>query len=552
MAESPRLTQAIKVQSLDPDRFSILSNKFFKHCLRMGAWSLVGAGYLLLRLSNASAAEFSTNHRINYHVTTDGSTQVTHSITLENLTPDHFAAEYTLELNTKELKDLQVTPTNPNLTSLTSSLTNTGLKVTFTRPQIGRGKKQEFKVTYTDPKLARKVGRLWEINLPAFNPTTENTTSTEYLVILQVPASFGKLHYSTPAPTQVDYTPSQNRLTFNLDPKRPQTISAVFGDYQVYNLTLRYRLKNPSQEAARLAIALPPDFLPYQKVYLKSLDPWPEEIQKDPDGNVLAYYKVDPQASLSVTYQGQLKIDGSTNSPEQPQSTPTPSTTDFKDLTSLTLPDKYWESNHPEIYQLAAKLQTPRAIYDYVTQNLTYNLKRLDKIPSGPSRLGAVKALENKQNAVCTEFTDLTIALLRAAGIPAREIDGYAYVNSNLTSNPPNQKHPTFNNLLHAWVMYYAKETHRWRQIDPTWGNTSGRDYFTTFDTNHLILTIKGIRSTGPYPTDDVDILPAETISQESQEFSRWLQEYNYSKLPWWKKLWLSIKERLLSLVKPP
>jgi transglutaminase-like putative cysteine protease len=51
---------------------------------------------------------------------------------------------------------------------------------------------------------------------------------------------------------------------------------------------------------------------------------------------------------------------------------------------------------------------------------------------------------------VCLEFTDLFIAIARAAGIPAREIDGFGY-----TQNAINRPISIDEDILHAWPEYY-------------------------------------------------------------------------------------------------
>ncbi|GAI19887.1 unnamed protein product, partial [marine sediment metagenome] len=64
--------------------------------------------------------------------------------------------------------------------------------------------------------------------------------------------------------------------------------------------------------------------------------------------------------------------------------------------------------------------------------------------------MGALKALNSKNPVVCMEFTDLFIALCRAAGIPVREVNGYAHTN-----NPKLRPLSLTLDVLHAWPEYY-------------------------------------------------------------------------------------------------
>jgi hypothetical protein len=109
--------------------------------------------------------------------------------------------------------------------------------------------------------------------------------------------------------------------------------------------------------------------------------------------------------------------------------------------------------------------------------------------------LGALSALENKTDAICTEFTDVFIAIARAAGIPAREINGYAY-----TENPDVQPISLVADVLHAWPEYWASDRKVWVPVDPTWGSTSGINYFDNLDLRHFSFVIHGENDDRPYP----------------------------------------------------
>ena len=111
-------------------------------------------------------------------------------------------------------------------------------------------------------------------------------------------------------------------------------------------------------------------------------------------------------------------------------------------------------------------------------------------------RLGALKSLQTPEAAICMEFTDLFIATARANGIPAREINGFAY-----TENPEIQPLSLVNDVLHAWPEYYDSQKGAWIPVDPTWGSTTGGvDYFSKLDLRHFTFVIHGTSSTKPYP----------------------------------------------------
>ena len=178
-------------------------------------------------------------------------------------------------------------------------------------------------------------------------------------------------------------------------------------------------------------------------------------------------------------------------------------------LSDYIKPQVYWESDNPSIQQLAQKLQTPQAIYNYVSNKLQYDFTR---VTSEKPRLGAVGALNEPNSAVCLEFTDLFIAIARAANIPAREIDGFAY-----TDNPKQRPISEEKDILHVWPEYYDTTQKTWIMVDPTWGSTTGGvDYFNTLDFDHFAFDIRGESSVLPIPAGGYNDTSA-SISKDVQ-----------------------------------
>jgi transglutaminase-like putative cysteine protease len=245
---------------------------------------------------------------------------------------------------------------------------------------------------------------------------------------------------------------------------------------------LQYHLQNKNLFPIRTEIALPPD-TNYQKVGIDSLSPEPVQVHADTDGNWLAEYNLSPSQRLEVTAKGNVVI--ALNPDKVPETA--------ANLKQYLEEKQYWQTSNAKIQQLAKELQTPEAIYDYIVKTLNYDFSR---VTGGKSRLGAVGVIEHPSSAVCLEFTDMFVAIARAAGIPAREVDGYAY-----TQNPKQRPLSLVQDILHAWPEYYDPAQQTWVMVDPTWGNTTGGvDYFHTLDFDHLTLVKKGVSSTYPIP----------------------------------------------------
>lgn len=140
---------------------------------------------------------------------------------------------------------------------------------------------------------------------------------------------------------------------------------------------------------------------------------------------------------------------------------------------------------------------------------------------SNNKRLGADVVLANPDQAVCMEFTDLFIAIAREKGIYSREIQGYGF-----SLDPKLQPLSLVSDILHAWPEYYDLKTENWIAVDPTWGNTSGIDYFSSFDLNHIAFVIHGKNPEYPMPAGmykiedsrDVSIKPVVTDPVEKKE----------------------------------
>ncbi|MDQ3239046.1 MAG: hypothetical protein M3P33_00840, partial [bacterium] len=273
-----------------------------------------------------------------------------------------------------------------------------------------------------------------------------------------------------------------------------------------------YHLRNNRETAIITEIALPPD-TSTQKITIQSLSPKPKSVRTDDDGNLLAEYALSPGKTLDISYTGKAHLFLKKQTQKEIL------TKAQREI--YTRPQKYWESDDLDIASLSASLKTPENIYNYVVKTLSYNKQKLQT--DDFFRIGAKGILADPTNSVCMEFTDLFIALMRSRGIPARELNGYAY-SRDTTSRPLSLSQ----DLLHAWPQYYDEER-GWIQVDPTWQNTTqGIDYFNNFDLNHIVFVQKGISSEYPYPagsyklensnTRDVLVSFSDKLAQINQQ----------------------------------
>lgn len=136
------------------------------------------------------------------------------------------------------------------------------------------------------------------------------------------------------------------------------------------------------------------------------------------------------------------------------------------------LPEKFIESDHPEIREMAEKLKKPddlttvKRISDFIKLSMTLN----DSINT---ELGALETLRQSKGS-CTDYADLMIALCRACDIPARFAEGFA-INLNTPA--------------HDWVEIYTEE-YGWIPFDPNL-HDAGMASFLTLQPQYIYLTNK-------------------------------------------------------------
>lgn len=228
----------------------------------------------------------------------------------------------------------------------------------------------------------------------------------------------------------------------------------------------------PSKQ--NLWIALIGDIYPYQKVSKMVITPENYRVITDEYGNQIAEFDFSEMPAGAET-QVHIEVRVSVNRLAYDLSDCEGELPDF-----FTLPELHIESYNPQILTLADQLsgskQTAcdqmRAFYDYVGNELVYSYNG--------KNWGAQAAL-GEMGADCTEYASLMMALSRAAGVPARYLEG-------LTSLPENGH--ALARTEHAWLEVYLPGV-GWTPMDPTLGRSSitREDYFATMPPDHIIVS---------------------------------------------------------------
>lgn len=491
----------------------------------------------------AYAANFSLTRHITYSLNEDLIVSAQEQNSIQNLTTEKYPTEFTLTLSQINLDNISAFDNQGRELQITQSTRwpykqpLTDITIHFQTPVVGKNQTTKFTLTYDLTEAVISKGQTNHLKLPKI---LNYKNSNDISITLLIKQSLGHPAYINPSPLEQKGLPN-NWYSYTIDPLAMQNhgLSAVFGDYQLYDFQLTYFLNSKLEtgNSKLSSVTLPPD-TDYQRIAITSIDPQPQNIILDPDQNWFALYSKSSRP-IEITVTGTAMI---FSSPWK--------TTLLKDPEPWLQPQPYWNTQNQEITELVENLSKPHPnlpltgegvsspssgglekgqnksnmvaqnIYSYITQTLQYDHSKL----TGKSqRQGAISALQNTGQAICTEFTDVFIALARAASIPSRQNIGYAH-----SDNPELRPLSLVADILHSWPEYYDSQQQIWKPIDPTWGQTSGLDYFNTWDFNHLTFVRNGLDSTYPLPAGfyknpddpqpDVLITAAEEYPQQNPQ----------------------------------
>lgn len=418
-------------------------------------------------------------------------------VTLTNATSKYYVTDYVVSGPTNATYDqLSVLEDGVKIDPLVENGT---IRIHFGNPSAGAGVQKKITLRYVLHNFIKRAGESSEL----FIPVSKNANNEEldaYSISIIVPRGF-----QTPSL----FKPYAKRIHDGLyiweDVRSFQgkNVYALFSERALYEVELHYALVNSSPLTKTFLIPFVPDGV-FQKIYVTDISPPPVETHIDEDGNYLGAYTVMGQEAQKIVFKGVVEL---LTKPREDVRLFYRKKMQEVGLARYVTEEKYWPSTG------VLKGGSVKDIYDFVINTLSYDTNRIN---GKMERMGASLALKYPSNAVCMEYTDLFIALAREHNISSREVVGYAVTNDE-TLQPTS----FFGDILHAWPEYYDSAREYWRPVDPTWGDTSGVDYFSALDLNHLSLVYHGKDTTYPLPpgvykvnknTKDVRVKPTYEI----------------------------------------
>ncbi len=447
--------------------------------------------FFVLFKEQVHAADFKTSYETEYYVRendSQGYTKAAYTIRLTNTKPDLVIKTFTLSFPKSFAIGNIVARDNKGaiIPKITDKDRFTDVALTFNDPTPGLNETNTLYLDFQQQNIFREKGTVWEVFIPTM-PTNSSTNQT--VTFYLPPGKNKKLSLSKPLPDNITF----DKVTWNS--VKGKSIYAIFGQSQRYNLDLTYELMNPNLYQVYTDVAFPPETL-YQQVYVASIDPRPDLVFSDIDGNMMGRYYLKPQESKKIAFRGQAEVFAN----PREEFIETARSLYEKQKQSLFNKQKYWElPSGPPV-----RSSNIRDHYTYVLNTLSYNFGR---ILTGNSRMGAADAIRFPDQAVCTEYSDLLVASARSNRIAIREIQGFAFAQEEELRPVQSES-----DILHSWVEYYDETKRIWVPIDPTWEDTSGIDYFNSFDVNHIVFAVHGKQADYPYPAGSYKSKPGGTF----------------------------------------
>lgn len=414
----------------------------------------------------------------------------------------------------KSLATLKITDQTNKTLTYRSETKDQNLYIYVKYPRnVRQGSPLSITLNYSSFALAAKTGLVYDIYVPSFTKDFkfgDNTSSLSVTTNISIPKNLGELNFITPT-QKVEEVGENRRITFSQADLTGNLAWVQIGTKQAYAFEITQPIGQSSVTGLysnTYELLLPRDIVSgplTQTVEYTKIEPTPYAVSKDENGNLKAVFKLPANAT------GEIKLIGFINLSINKQFDLTNSgliadiPSDIR--TNNTKSAIYWEVDNANIQKAAQEIAgEEKDIYKLIEKTYAYVVERIDysdvKRFGINKRQGAAKTLDGGA-AVCMEYSDLFIALLRAQGIAARGAFGYGYdFRSTNGINTP-----------HQWAEVYLPAQNTWILVDTTWGE-SGNAVIGA-DLNHIYKYVASDSPESPAPVQVRYVGTLATISDE-------------------------------------
>jgi transglutaminase-like putative cysteine protease len=347
-------------------------------------------------------------------------------------------------------------------------------------------------VTYNTHDYVQVVNQNIVIQAPSLPEDTQfeidhdetgTSTKVEYNLSVLVDNEVANLAKIWPTTFTKEDVDGFDKYIFPSDSRIGQNPYIEFGTSQIFRFELEYKTPQTdtlipekysnllgSLSTNILELSLPRYFDETgQSVKIESISPTPTKIVRDSEGNIIATFEVKANKESVISIIGyawveQPEYENQRNVPNISLEQYEEDVVNDTNLKKYLTETQYWQVNDEYIQQEAQTLKEGKknlmelieADYRYINENLEYDQ---DKAESINDRIGAKQALQGDA-AVCMEYADAMITILRAQNIATRAAIGY--------SNLKEASKTSDSQVRHQWVQVWVPD-YGWLSIDPTW-----------------------------------------------------------------------------------
>lgn len=363
---------------------------------------------------------------------------------------------------------------------------------------IKPGTTYSFTFEYTNTQTVEKSGSLVDIFIQAFDKNTKfsaNGINNTYRTVLRVPKDLGEENFVIPSPSKRSTEGSLDVYEFTQDQLLGNYVWVQRGKKQIYKFKITQNLRKTEETKTgnineyRMVIPTGNNSVKIsQEVYYTNISPEPNYLESDSNGNIIGVFKSPSNQDNTIVVEGYAIVESKQDF--DINLTGTLSDVDKNKFRIDLSSAQYWEVDNSQIVSRANQIKGSNTsigkimsdTYNFITESIDYsNVKRFGL----NIRQGALKTL-NGGAAVCMEYSDLYIALLRAQGIPARAAFGYGYDN----------KAPSDKQELHQWAQVYVPTYQKWVDVDVTWGDNGPA--IIGGDLNHFLTHTASVSPNDP------------------------------------------------------
>ena len=366
------------------------------------------------------------------------------------------------------------------------------IKVPHSR-SIGFNESSELFLTYKSYGLVILTGAVRDIYIPGFPKDYSFETdkvSENVITKVKIPDSLGEINFTSP---KQDI--KNGEINVSKEDLIGNSIWIQIGNEQYFEFTINQKIPKTNDfpfVTNTFSMPIPRDIQSgpiKQEVFYTQIEPNPYTIKLDHDGNLLAYFKTSAAKEGSVLIKGYSKLTQDKNFDFKDAGTVDDIPENFK---RYLAPSEFWEVDNAKIRETSLNITNSKDVYEIIQATYDYVIGQIDysfvKKYGLNERKGALATL-NGGAAVCMEYSDLFITLLRAQGVPARAAFGFGYGAADYESRSENQ-------INHQWAEVYLPKLDTWINVDTTWGYFGNN--LIGGDLNHFYSHVSSINPETP------------------------------------------------------